>query len=297
MAAACRPEERLMSSTSVVKRSAKLFLCLGFFLAGWGPTAFAQEEAKPAATADWKKKPVFTFKLGGFFPSVSMQARVDRADGEGTDIDVENDLGLDKNGTTVRLDGDIRIASWFSLGMDYYGFRRDGDSKVIDKEIQIGDTVFPVHQTLQSSLATQFGNLDLKFYIIHRERLDFGVYAGVYLTRLKIRVEAQERGTQLLEIRKFWAPIPSIGLHFWYQPVNKLFVYAKAGYFDFNPNKHSKFQSATGSLNLDYYFYRFLGVGARYEYSKMKVEIDRMAFDGQVDYDISGAQVYLVLGF
>ena len=295
-----------MSSNSFFRPSAKILLCLGLFLAGLGLTAFAQEtaqqepakqdETKPAEPAQWKKKPAFAFKLGGFFPSVSMHARVDKADGEGTDIDVENDLGLDKNGATIRLDGDLRIAKWFSVAANFYGFSRS-KSQVIDKDIEIGDTLFPVNQTVKTTLNTIFTNLDLKFYLIHRPTLDFGVYAGVYLTHFKIDVRAQEIDRQLIQIKKLWAPIPSVGLHFWYQPVNKLFIYAKAGYFNFAPTKHSKFESATANLNLEYYFYKFVGIGARYEYSKMKFDIDRASFDGRVDYDISGAQVYLVLGF
>lgn len=225
-----------------------------------------------------------------------MNVRVDRADGSGTDVNVSNDLGLAKTGTVLRLDGDIRIAKWFSVALNYYGFSRS-ESQVIDKDIQIGDTLYPVKQTLKTTLNTTFANLDLKFYLIHRERLDFGVYAGVYLTHFKINVQAQELDRQLIQIKKLWAPIPSVGLHFWYEPVPKLFVYAKAGYFKFSPTKHSKFESATFNINLEYYFWKFLGIGARYEYNRFNLDLDVAKYLGMLKYRVDGAQAYLTIGF
>ncbi len=282
--------------TRFIRRVVVVF-SVGLFLSGFVLAAFAQEKAPAAETTKkWMKKPSFSFKLGGFFPSVSMKIRVDEpGGGEGTDIDVEKDLGLGTSASTFRLDGDIRIAKWFSLGLDYYGFKRSA-KKALDKDIQIGGTVFPVQQTINTTLNTIFGNVDFKFYILHRERLDFGVYAGAYLTHFKINVDAQELGRRLVEIRKIWAPIPSIGLHFWYEPIPKLMLYAKAGYFTYN-TKRWNFDSTTINLNVEYYFYKFVGIGARGEYSAMRLKLDLAGYHGKLDYNIGGAQAYIVLAF
>ena len=285
-----------MTSKNRFMKRAIIFLSIALFFSGFALTAFAQEEVKPAeSTKKWMKKPFFAFKLGSFFPYLSMDIRVDPpGGGEGTDVNLEKDLGVAKSGTTIRLDGDLRLAKWFSLALNYYSFSRSSE-KAIEKEIQIGDTVFPVHQTVKTTLAPAFINLDAKFYILHRERLDFGVYAGVYATHFRINVDAQEADRRLLEIRKIWAPIPSVGLHFWYQPIPKMFLYAKAGYFKYN-TKRIDFDSATFSINLDYYFYKFLGIGARYEYSAMKLNLDLAGYHGKLDYNIGGLQAYLTIG-
>jgi hypothetical protein len=286
-----------MDSKIRFMQRAKVCLSLGLFFSGFALTAFAQEAGAAAEpTKKWMKKPSFAFKLGGFFPSLTADIRVDPpGGGQGTDVNIERDLGVAKSGTTFRLDGDLRIAKWFSLALNYFGFSRSSE-KAISREIQIGDTVFPVNQTIKTTLAPAFINLDAKFYILHRERLDFGVYAGVYATHFKINVEAQELGRRLLEIRKIWAPIPSVGLHFWYQPIPKMFVYAKAGYFNYN-TKRIDFDSATFNLNLEYYFYKFLGIGGRYEYSAMKLDLDLAGYHGKLNYDISGLQAYLTIAF
>ena len=286
-----------MSSTIRFKKGAGVFLSLGLFLSGFALTAFSQEAGAAAeSTKKWMKKPAFAFKLGGFFPSLTMDIRVDPPDGgEGTDVSLDKDLGVAKSGSTIRLDGDIRLAKWFSLALNYYAFKRTSEQP-ISKEITIGDTVYPVNQTVKTTLAPTFINLDAKFYILHRERLDFGVYAGVYATHFKLNFEAMEAGRQLLEIKKLWAPIPSAGLHFWYQPIPKMLVYAKAGYFKYN-SKRADFESATFNLNLEYYFYKFMGIGGRYEYSDMKLNLSLAGYKGKIDYIISGFQAYVTLAF
>ena len=281
-----------MASRIRFVQKAIVFLSLGLFLSGFTLTAFAQEEAAAAEPTKWRKKPNFAFKLGAFFPSVSAKLAVDG----GEEISAEDDLALDKNATTLRLDGDIRIAGWFGLGLGYYGVSRES-SKVINKDIQIGDTVFPVNQTLNTKLTNSFYNVDLKFYLINKPRLDFGVYAGVYWSKIKLNVDAQELDRRLIEFRQASTIIPSVGLHFSYTVLRNLYFYGKAGYFYIEPGKRTKFESSTIDLNLDYYFYKFLGVGVKYEYSRFDLDLDVADYHGNLRYDINGFQAYATIGF
>jgi len=281
----------MASKISSIKR-AIVFLSLGLFLSGFALSAFAQEETKPAEQTKWKKKPNFALKLGAFFPSVSAKVQVDG----GEEIDAEDDLLLDKNATTLRLDGDIRIAGWFGLGLGYYGVSRES-SKVINKDIQIGDTVFPVNQTLNAKLTNAFYNVDLKFYLVNKPRLDFGVYAGAYWSKVKLNVDAQEADRRLIEFRQASTIIPSVGLHLSYTLLRNLYFYGKAGYFYLEPTKRTKFESATIDLNLDYYFWKFLGIGVKYEYSFFDLNLDVADYHGNLKYNISGVQAYATIGF
>jgi hypothetical protein len=281
----------MASKISSIKR-AIVFLSLGLFLSGFALTAFAQEEAAAKEPAKWRKKPNFALKLGYFFPAVSAKLQVDG----GEEISAEDDLLLNKNATTLRLDGDVRIAGWFGLGLGYYGVSRSS-SKVIDKDITIGNTVFPVNQTLNTKFTNSFYNVDLKFYLINKPRVDFGVYAGVYWSKIKLNVDAQELDKRLIEFRQASTIIPSLGLHFTYTLLPNLYLYGKAGYFAIAPSKRTKFKSATVNLNLDYYFWKFLGIGAMYEYSFFDLKLDVADYHGNLKYNIGGAQAYLTIGF
>jgi hypothetical protein len=273
-------------------------LFIGLSLSGFAMTAFAQEAGTDATeSAKWKKKPAIAFKIGSFFPTIETIIRTDSTgEATGTPIDLEDDLGLNRTPTMIRFDGDIRLASWFSVDLAYYGFKRS-NSKAIGKDITIGDTVFPVNQTLTTSLGSNYWNVDFKFYLFNRPRWDFGLYAGVNLAHYKLNVQAEEVDRQLLEIKKVWAPVPSVGLHFSYTILPKLYLYGKAGYFKLNPTKRTTFDSTALSLNLEYYFYKFLGIGVRYEYDRFYLGLDVKDFKGQVKYDLSGVNAYLTLGF
>lgn len=280
-------------------RKLTLLLSLGLFFSGFALSAFAQEKEATTEATKWRRKPAFSLKFGAFFPNNSTTIRVDEtAPGgtvPGTEIDLENELGLAKTATTIRLDADIRIASWFSLDLGYYGFRR-GKSSVINSDIQVGDTLFPVYQTIKTEMTTAFWKAALKFYFIHRPRVDFGVYIGAYANHFGFQIRAEEIDRTLLETRKFWAPIPSAGLHFSYTIIPNLYLYGGAGYFYYEAEK-IKVNSLALNISLDYYFWKFLGIGARYDFAGDKIELHNRRMNGLIDYTISGFQVYAIIGF
>lgn len=289
----------MTSKISSIKR-AIVFLSLGLFLSGFALTAFGQEEAKAPEAAKWKKKPNFDIKLGAFFPSSTASFRLDKttADGQtikGTEFSTD-DIGIDPTATTFRGDAEIRIASWFGLGLGFYAINRN-KTTVLNKDIQIGDTTFQVSQTVKTTFNTIYPNIDLKFYLINKPRLDFGVYVGAYWSTIKLQVEAQELDRRLLELRQASTIIPSIGLHFTYTLARNLYLYGKAGYFYLKPGKRTKFESGTININLDYYFYKFLGIGVRYEYNRFDLDLDVAKYHGMLKYRTDGAQVYLTIGF
>jgi hypothetical protein len=285
-----------MSSKTRFMKRAKVFLTLGILLSGFALTAFAQEEAKPAETTQWKKKPAIAFKLGAFFPSISAKFRVDAPAGApGTEVDVNKDFGLAKTATTLRLDGDIPIAKWFSIDLAYYGNSRSKE-QALSKDIVIGDKTYYLNQTVKTTLRNDFYTADFKFYLMNRQRLQFGVYAGINLAHFKLTFDLQEIDRQL-QIKKVWAPVPSIGVHFAYTLLPHVYLYGKAGYFALKPGKRTKFQSGYASLNLDWYFYKFMGIGARYEYSALDLDIDVASYHGNIKYNIGGVNGYLTIGF
>ena len=277
-------------------KRAKVFLTLGLFLSGFALAAFAQEEAKTEESTKWKKKPAFSFKLGAFFPSITAKFRVDAPAGApGTEVDVNKDFGLAKTATTFRLDGDIRIAKWFSVDLAYYGHSRSKE-EALSKDIVIGDKTYYLNQTVKTTLRNDFYTADFKFYLINKQRLELGVYAGINLAHFKLTFDAQEIDRQL-QIKKVWAPVPSLGVHFAYTLLPRVYLYGKAGYFAFSPSKRTKFNSAAASLNLDWYFYKFMGIGARYEYNSFNLDIDVASYQGNVKYNTSGFNGYLTIGF
>ena len=93
-------------------------------------------------------------------------------------------------------------------------------------------------------------------------------------------------------------PVPSIGATFTYSLGPRWYLYGKAGYFYYMvQDSNLKLDSVRFDINMDYYFWKSLGVGVTYEYIKSSFEKNSAEFAGMVSNRSSSIQVYLAVGF
>ncbi len=276
----------------------KLFLILGVLLAiaALNTVVWADGEADQTATA-WPKKPAWSFRLGTYFTDTSTQLRVDGPGGNGTLIDLTNVLKIPSNATVFRVNGDFRIASWFGLGLEYYGLSRS-KTVTIDQEFTAGDIVFNIDDTVSSSWKTSYLDLALKFFLLHRQRFDLGIWVGakVNFIQLDLVNESAELGTATVN-KKTWYPVPAGGIVFSYSILPRLYLYGKAGWFSYKISDTSKFNNTRFDISLDYYVWKALGLGVTYAYSEGSVTRSNTDFTGYIKNRDSGFQIYGVIGF
>jgi hypothetical protein len=277
-------------------RSNKGLLIAAVVLAILGLNAAArgqEESAKPATV--WQKKPNFTIHIGTIFSDVNSQFRVDGADGEGTLIDAQSILNLPKSGTALRAKGDFRIAKWFGVEVEYYRIA-DSATTVLDRDITVGDEIFSINETISTSYNRSFLDTSLKFYIIHRPRLDLGLFLGANIHFVKLSMGAEPSGRSVS--RNPWYPVPAIGATFSYSLGPRWYLYGKAGYFYYKVSDSNRsLDSVRFDINMDYYFWRSLGVGATYEYIKSSTERNSAEFAGMISNRSNSIQIYAVIGF
>ncbi len=284
------------------KRSAlKSVFSVVFFFLLWMvvPSLHAQEEGQGEAkeAPKWRRKPAFSLRFGSYFPSLETILRIDSENlGLGTEINLEDVLQLDKSPTVVRADAEVRLLSWLSLDLGYYGINRS-KTTVIDRDIQVGDTIFNLNQTVKTKFNTTTLRADLKFSFIHNPRLDLGVWAGAHVAFFNLSLEAQELGKTYLEENDVWAPIPAAGVHICYTLIPNMYLFGKVGYFYYALSDNFKFTSTSFDINLNYYFYKFLGVGATYEYNLAKLDGKVADFSGKISNKFGGFQIYGIIGF
>jgi len=110
-------------------------------------------------------------------------------------------------------------------------------------------------------------------------------------------MDAQEAGETLIEENDVWAPIPAVGVHFSYALIPNLYLFGKAEYFYYGLSDNLKFTSTSFDINLNYYFYKFLGIGATYEYNLAKLDGEISDFSGKLSNKFGGFQIYGIIGF
>jgi hypothetical protein len=291
-------QEESMESLKELIRKPSLILFLSFLVWILAPTLQAQEAQEAAqSTLKWRKKPSFSLRLGSYFPSLSTILRVDSENlGRGTEIDLEDLLQLDSSPIVIRGDADVPIVSWFSLDLGFYAIKRS-KTTVIDRDIQIGDTIFNVNQTVKGKFDTTYLRTHLKFYFVRNPRLDLGVWVGANVAFFNFSFQAQELGQTFSEGEDVWAPIPAAGIHASYTLFPNLYLFGKAGYFYYGLSDNLKFKSLSFDINVNYYFYKFLGIGATYDYNKFELDGEIGDLSGKVINKFGGFQVYLLIGF
>jgi hypothetical protein len=291
-------KEKIMSMQKCSALKPVFSVVLVLFIWILAPVLHAQQnQGDTEYTQKRRRKPGFSLRFGSYFPSLETTLRIDpNTQGSGTEINLEDVLKLDSSPIVVRGDADIRVLSWLSLDLGFYAINRS-KTTVIDRDIQIGETIFNLNQTLNAKFNTTYLRTNIKFSFIHNPRLDLGVWAGASFAFFELRLDAQEAGDIVIEEDDVWAPIPAAGIHISYTLIPNLYLFGKVGYFYYGISENFKFTSTSFDINLNYYFFKFLGVGATYEYNLATLDGQIGDFSGKISNKFGGFQIYGIIGF
>jgi hypothetical protein len=252
---------------------------------GWGP---GQDK--------WK------FELGGYFPSISSDMKIDAGDDR---IDLENFLGLSEDESVWRLDGYWRFAKKHRLGFGYYGLRRDATS-VFSDSINIGGETWYAGAKVATELDMDFFALAYAYSFYQNERWEIAGTIGAYWVKVQTTIAlaaALDNGvdpplavSDRFESETVQAPLPLIGLSFDYYITPKWMATFKGGYFQLSLDEFSGKILNLGA-KLEYQFTKMFGLGLGYDGFRLKVDADDAGDTAEIDYKYQGVQLYGVLRF
>jgi hypothetical protein len=269
-------------------------------LSAW--PAVCQTEADFIAVKGMDEK--FRLDLGGFFQQFTTTIRLDSSTlGRGTEINLEDDLGVKANQTNFRADGYWRIGRHSRLDFGYTGWNRS-NSRSLDRDIQVGDTVYHAGANVDTTLRCSLAELYYGYSFWNTPKFEAGLQLGVSAVITSVRLEGSGTvsggggsGTRSFssEGRSTTAPIPAIGVQLRYTIVPGLLVSGKVrGMTVTIDNTKASVLEARGSL--DYYPWKNVGFGAAYDY--MDIQVTKQAEPVlEVEYRYSGPMVYLSLVF
>jgi hypothetical protein len=264
----------------------KVGLVALFFLSCSGtPLAWADSE-RP-----WK---TFTIKLGGYFALQDTKVRLDGTGGLGlgTEIDFENDLNLDEDVSSYRIDAKWRFFDRHALNFSFYDLSRDAAS-FLARDITIGDTTFPAGTPLFTS------NWEHKVYaasytwsFLQTNKYEVGLNIGAHVTRLKLQVTGQVAGVLTSEIEAVTAPLPVLGLTGGYAFTQKLVLRSNVGGFYLAIDDFEGYV-INFDLDLEYNAWKYMGFGIGYNIFTMNLDLEADNFHGSADYTYQGFKVFL----
>ena len=152
----------------------------------------------------------FALRVSYFAPSVDTFLRLDRSTGQpGTDLHVEDDLGLEDKPTMARVEMIFRLREKNRLRVDYFKLTRYGD-KVLDQTVRFGDQTFFVNDRAQTLLDYRSLTLTYTRSLLYFDRFELGLGLGVSLLEAHAKGEVVARNVR--EKQDGVAPYPTIAL-------------------------------------------------------------------------------------
>ncbi len=240
---------------------------------------------------EWKP---FTLSLGGqLLATVNTTLRVDSSTlGTGTEIDLEDDFDVDDRLFAGRIDAEWRIAKRHALDFSVYDLQRKG-TRVIDRDIQIGNVVFPVNTEVTNEFENLIVKLAYRYSIIHRTRWHAGASLGLHTMAWKTEWKTTA-GAGQQEDFDFTAPLPVVGLFGSYALTPKLYLNAASEFFGLEYEEFDGFLNNT-RLSLEHRTFEHVGFGIGLDYFLIDATLDSESgsLDAEAEYDYVGLMAFM----
>jgi hypothetical protein len=242
----------------------------------------------------------FSFAAGTFLPAFNTKVRVEGDNvGPGDDVDLENDLGIDRNDTSIYLGASWRFSPKHRILGSFFQSSRQSEV-VANKDIQIGDEIYPAGATLKTKLSFNVVPVTYAYSLMQSERSELAVTGGLHWNSIKLKVEGSaSAGNKDVDTEieaKVDAPMPLLGLDYVYAFTPRWTGGARGEVFWFD---YSGGPIDVGGtivnlrLSTDYWITRNIGLGAAVNYFELDVDVDSDKWKGTLNYGYFGPQIYL----
>jgi hypothetical protein len=152
----------------------------------------------------------FALRVTYFAPTLDTFLRLDRTTGQpGTELRVEDDLGLDDKASMARIEMIFRLREKNRLRVDYFKSTRYGD-KVLDKTVAFGDQTFLVNDRARTSIDYRALGLTYTRSVLYFDRFELGLGLGVSLLEIHAKGEVIARNVR--EKEDGVTPYPQLAL-------------------------------------------------------------------------------------
>jgi hypothetical protein len=229
--------------------------------------------------------------LGAFETSIRLDSETL---GRGTEVDFEDDLGLDDAAESLRVDAYWRISRHHRLDFSYFDIERT-NTRTIARDIQFGDTVFPINTTLTSFFDTEIFKGAYRFTPFPQETWEIGVSLGLHWMHLGVGMAAS--GLAIAQDFTQEAPLPVAGLHAEWQFLPRLRLRGSTEWFYVHLTGLGSLDEIDGYvtdnvLAIEWDALDFLGVGVGYNYFVFDASVSADALTLAGRYEYSAVLVY-----
>ena len=257
-------------------------------LAAETPLAASEKSGTTGSLFDSK----YTLTLGGFFPRIDGTINLNSPRGGGTDIDMENDLGLGDGTSTVWLSFNWRIQPRHQFQAEWFQLDRKG-STTAGRSFTFFDTTVGVGASLDSEIDLNLGRLTYGYSIVRDDNLDLAFLVGAHIATAKATIAAAGNvsvdgvpvvGRSVTEsTSRKTLPLPHLGGSLAYEFTPKLAGKLTVLAFALDIGDYSGSLLEVDAF-MAYQFSKHFGIGGGLKYFNVNIQYERSG-GGNVEYD------------
>lgn len=231
----------------------------------------------------------FRVTAGTFFPINNTTITVGNQAGTfGTTIDFEDDLGFSRNTFTFLADVQWRASRRSRFDLSYYRVARNS-GHVLDRTLEFGDHVYPVHAAVSSFFNTDIFRFSYGYALYTSPKAEVGLLVGAHIIGADVGISL-ENGSGSIDLRNdfgFTAPLPDFGIWGGYAITKRWAVNGEFDYFTLTINDISG-RILAGSLSVQYLVIPQLSVTAGYTGMNFKVDVEKERLKGYFKWGYNG---------
>lgn len=244
----------------------------------------------------------FWGQLEYFFPTIDSTARMDfpNTNVPGTEVSLEDELGLDERKGTPYLLLGMRFAENWRIEFEYYELKRTA-TRSAARDINWGDITFPVSASITSKFDSTIYRLTGGYSFYRTPQAEAGVSFGLHVTDFVLQLSGQGNGPNgsgsfQRDERDQLVPLPTLGLYGSYAFSDQWMMRGRVDYLTLEYEQYDG-KLANWLLSFDWRVAKNWGVGAGYRFVDYKVESSKPNFHGVVNYRFRGPTLYLMGAF
>jgi hypothetical protein len=234
--------------------------------------------------------------LGLMRVSASTSVRADTSAGTaGSDINAEDELGLDPTKYEPKFQAMVRVGERNRLRFDYFELDRSGNA-TLTQPLIFHDAILLAGDPVQSNLSLRTFGITYGYSFWHSERFELAGTLGINSTDLSASARVQTQTRHIYEEEDQAGPFPTVGLDATWVASHRFYFDARAQYFNVYVDH------LNGSLG----FYEFdalyrlrpnVSFALGYNLVRAHLASTETSQSGEFNFDAKGPQLFVRVAF
>ena len=233
----------------------------------------------------------FFVSAGVFITDHDTRVRLDTDAGPGTEVSLENDLGLDATTNIARVEMAWRFAKRHKAHFGVFDLSQTG-TRALDRDLVVDGDTYSVNEVVLTDWKMQLFELGYSYRIRGNERTQWWLNVGFFIQDTAITVAETATGGDVSS-EDVVLPLPKFGLAVGHVFNEHWFGHAGVDVFKL------EIGDVGGSLvdlrvTLDYRFTEYFSVGAGWHLINVAVDLDRSVsgWQGRFNWETHGLMLY-----